>query len=372
MRASAVADATGDRDALGALGTLFALRAAGENAVTADQLVRWLALALGRVALLAEVEWIPVEARGTCALVTTWKVLTDRVDATSGLVALVALVDVATPLGDRVARVSLAADADVSAARIVNALLAGRTWIFIVTLHKFFNFVTSFSISVAGTSARALACEAPRQIVTDCSRATGLVKTFVNIDTSTCEVEEAAGAEALGLTLFEAALGVGTAVEVLAGMTTVVADVWLWAEAALERVANGVAGTVLLGLTRDNGNATDGWIGIGDCTFGADAGVRALRVLADRVLAASVVTRALIDVKALSVGIAREAGWAGAVKGTVSVGALRVDSTHSRWTVGIVALVDVNAALRDVRGEESPALFADAKSFVAFGFAVGV
>lgn len=300
---STVADATGNGDALGALRTLFALRAAGEDAVPANQLIRRLALALGGVTLFAEMERIPVEPGGTRALIAAGKVLTDRVDTARGLVALIALVNIATPLGHRVARVSLAADADVSAARIVNALLAGRTGVFIVTLHKFFNFVTSFSISVAGTSAGALAYEAPRQIVTNCSRATGLVKTFVNIDTSTCEVEEAAGAEALGFALLKAALGVGTAVKVLAGMTTVVADVGFGAETAVELVADRVAGTVLFRLARDDGDAADSWVGIGDGAFGADAGIRALRVLANGVLAASVWSRALVDVEALTVGI---------------------------------------------------------------------
>lgn len=38
----------------------------------------------------------------------------------------------------------------------------------------------------------------------------------------------------------------------------------------------------------------------------------------------------------------------------------------------LVALVDVDASLGNVGGKESPALFANAKGFVAFWFTVGV
>lgn len=115
-----------------------------------------------------------------------------------------------------------------------------------------------------------------------------MVKTFVNIHTSTCQIGESIGTEAVGLASLESALGVGSAVQIFARMATVVADVRFGAQAALVGVANGVAGAVVVVLARHDGDAADGWIGVCDRSFGADAGVRSLRVLADRVLTASV------------------------------------------------------------------------------------
>lgn len=107
-----------------------------------------------------------------------------------------------------------------------------------------------------------------------------MVKTFVNIDTSTCQVCKTVDAEAPGDAFLKPALRVWPAVQVLARMTTVIANIWFWAQAAFEGVADCVAGAVIAFLARHNSNAPNSRIGIGDGSFGANTGERALRVLA--------------------------------------------------------------------------------------------
>lgn len=199
-----------------------------------------------------------------------------------------------------------------------------------------------------------------------------MVKTFVNIHTSTCQIGESIGTEALGLASLESALRVGSAVQIFARVATVVADVGFGAQAALVGVADGVAGAVVVVLARDDGDASDGWVGVGDRSLGAHASVRTLRVLTNRVLTTSVGRSAFIDVEALFRRIACEAWWTGTLIPTAVIRADRVDSAHAGGSVRGVALIDVDAAFRDVRGKEGPALFADTKGFVAFRLAVGV
>jgi hypothetical protein len=135
LGASTIADTASDGDAFGSIWTLFALGAAGENAISTHQLIWRLALALGAIALFAKVERISVEACGACAFVASGEVLTNGIDATGGLVVLIALIDVAATLGHGVARVSLAADAHVGAASVGHALFSDGARVLIVTLH---------------------------------------------------------------------------------------------------------------------------------------------------------------------------------------------------------------------------------------------
>lgn len=136
-----------------------------------------------------------------------------------------------------------------------------------------------------------------------------MVKTFVNIDTSTCQVRKSVNAEALGVSLLEATLRVRTAVQVLAWMTAIVADVRFRAEATLERVANGVAWAVTALLAGYNSDAAYTRIGISDCSLRANASEGTLRILTECILTARIWSCAFIDIEALLLGIAGKAWW---------------------------------------------------------------
>lgn len=115
--------------------TLITFVAASQNAIAAYKLVRRLTLALRAIALLTELERITVEAHGACAFVATGEILADRIDSTSWLSTLVALVDITTILGHGVARVSLTAHAHVRSTGVCYTFLADRTRVLIVTLN---------------------------------------------------------------------------------------------------------------------------------------------------------------------------------------------------------------------------------------------
>lgn len=73
---SAVADTSGDGDALGATRALFALGAVSQNTFAVNDLVGRLTLTFDAVAFLAEREGITIEAGRTLAFVTSGQVLT--------------------------------------------------------------------------------------------------------------------------------------------------------------------------------------------------------------------------------------------------------------------------------------------------------
>lgn len=135
LRTSAIAHTTRYRDTLSTFRTFVAVGASSKDAVSTNQLVWRLTLALGAVAFFAEVEGISVEAGWARALVATGQILTNRVDSASCFVALGALVDVATVLREGVARITLTTNAHIRAAGVCDAFFPRRAWVFIVTLY---------------------------------------------------------------------------------------------------------------------------------------------------------------------------------------------------------------------------------------------
>lgn len=117
------------------MGTLITFVTAGQNAITANKLVRRLTLALRAIALLTELEGIAVEAGGACTFVATGEILADGIDSTGRLPTFVALVDITTILGHGVARVSLTAHAYVRSTGVCYTFLADWTRVLIVTLN---------------------------------------------------------------------------------------------------------------------------------------------------------------------------------------------------------------------------------------------
>lgn len=124
----AIAEASCDRNAFGALGTLATLVAAGQDALAADKLVRRLALALQTAALVTAHIRISVEAGRTMALVATGQILAQRISSARLLAILRTLVHVATLLRGLVPHETLSADANVRAqVRVLHARLSRRT-----------------------------------------------------------------------------------------------------------------------------------------------------------------------------------------------------------------------------------------------------
>lgn len=292
LRAGTVAGAAGHAHALRTGRTAsLRLRAAGQNAVAADQLVRRLALALRTVALVARRIRIAVEAGRTLALVAARQVLAHRIAAALAAARAGALVHIGAAAARRLSFVALPAGAHVRAGRrIAHALLAARTRHVLrahVQLH-----VVRLRAAVARVSVAALA--ARRSVHHQAAR-------------------------------------IRAARQQLARMPTVVAHIGRRAQAAVRRIADRVPRTLVVRGARHNRHTAHARIRIRNGALRARALKVARLVGAQRILAAAagrtVHGGALVNVHAAGrdvAGIVRPALLADAVRAGLVGHAVRV------------------------------------------------
>lgn len=81
LGAGAIAQATSYRDALRSLRTLAAVTATSQNTLATNKLIRWLALALQTVTLLAAQVRVSIEARRAMTLIASRQVLAQGISS---------------------------------------------------------------------------------------------------------------------------------------------------------------------------------------------------------------------------------------------------------------------------------------------------
>lgn len=317
LGAGAVADTARYRDALRPAGAGLTGGAAGQHAAVAEQLVRRLALALGTAADLAHDKRISGMALRAAALVAAGQILAQGIQAARGLRTLCGtLVHILTLATLRIALVALATNANTAACkRVLNTAFSRRTRIGIGAAGNLGR-GTALGIGVSRGASGALAQIAAGSVGADGIGCAGIGAALVDVTAASwqCSVARVAGrAEALRLPIGQHALGMGTAVARLARMPAIVADIRLWAEAALGLIADGIAGALLVAGAADDGRTVHRGIRIGQGAIGAAAGVAASCHVDALSANATLISRsALIDVLALGVRITREARRTGA------------------------------------------------------------
>ena len=170
--ASAIADAAGDIDALGARGAVaFASGAVAEQAAATDDAVWRLTSTFDTVADVATLERIAFQTRGTGAFVTAWQVFADGAETASWLVngRFQTLVDVAAETGDLVADESTCANTHAPRCyAVTDAFFSCRATVGAAAARGRGSYLlASFLVRFAFVSARALATEASWIVATD-------------------------------------------------------------------------------------------------------------------------------------------------------------------------------------------------------------
>lgn len=371
-----IAQSSRDGNAFGPLRALSPVVAPGQDALSAHELIRWLALALQAAALFAGDIGVSIESGRAVAFITARQVLAERIPATGLLAILRALVHVAALLRGLIADKSLPTNAHVRPeVGILDTGLSGWTGL-VVAAGNVHNVIlgASIAIRIAGTAAGTLAGVAARAVCTNGATGTRIAHTLVNIHASGSVLSRGSGesfsAQALRHIVDDHALGVRRAGHCLAGMPAIVAHVWFGTQTALVFVADGISRTIGVRFASDHGDATNPGIRIRDRSLGARAVEGSREVVANGSFAAGVRLSALVQVDAETLCISSESGWTLAGVAAGHVLADRIVAALPRRSVDRIAFVNVDAARRNIAGIECPALFADAIGFHAIRLAV--
>lgn len=314
LGAGAVAEATGYRDAFRPFRTLTAITATRQNALATNKLIRWLALALQTVTLLAAQVGVAIKAWRTVTLVASGKVLAQRVSSARPLSILGALVDIAALLRGLIAHKTLSADAHVGAqVSVLDAGLTRGTRV-IVAACNVNNIVlcTSIAVRVSSAATWTLARVTSRTVGADRTTGTRIPNAFVNVNTGSTKLSrcsrETLCTKTLGHIVDDHALGVRGTGHSFARMAAVIADVRFRAQTPLVLITNGVSGTFIISRTGHHGNTSDPWIGIRDRTRWTGAIERTGQVVAHSSLAACVRFTAFVQIRTKSFRISCESG----------------------------------------------------------------
>lgn len=99
----------------------------------------------------------------------------------------------------------------------------------------------------------------------------------------------------------------GTTILKFTRMTAFIAHIWFGTQTSLGRITNGIAGTIIVQITGDNGYTSDSGIWIWYGVIGTSAGKAAVHVDTFGSIATFIATAALINIHTFGVGISREA-----------------------------------------------------------------